>query len=361
MSQATTLAIFCKVVDNFGDIGICWRFCKQLVAEHGIVPTLWVDDLASFKKISPEVEEGITSQSLDGVSVRHWVGQDGEFSVSDVADIVIEFFAVDIPPGYVEAMAARDPKPVWLNFEGLSAEEWVEGCHTLPSMHPRLPLTKYFFFPGFTPKTGGLLRERGLGEGFDAAALWQKLGLSREERDAFKVSLFCYPHAPVASLLAQWRDGAGPVVCLVPEGVAGEAIAPFIGHAGMLAVKVMPFLPQPEYDQLLWACDMNFVRGEDSFVRAQWARKPFVWHIYHQEEQLHHKKLRAFLDRYATGLPALRDFSLAWNGASGSAPDWARLRAELPQVVERAAQWDGEMRSLGDFTSNLLAFARSRM
>jgi uncharacterized repeat protein (TIGR03837 family) len=298
-------------------------------------------------------------QHIDGVQVRHWCGQDGVFAPGDVADIVIEFFAVDIPPAYVEAMAARERKPVWLNFEGLSAEEWVEGCHMLPSMHPRLPLTKYFFFPGFTAKTGGLLREHDLGAGFDARRLWEKLGLA--DTGALKVSLFCYPHAPVGDLLAQWRDGAQELVCLVPEGVAADAVAPFVGQHGALTLKVIPFLSQQEYDQLLWACDVNFVRGEDSFVRAQWARKPFVWHIYPQEEQLHHKKLRAFLARYATELPALAAFSLAWNGASDAAPDWASLQAEMTTIGARAASWEHEMRALGDFTSNLLSFARAKI
>jgi uncharacterized repeat protein (TIGR03837 family) len=350
MSQPLTLAIFCKVVDNYGDIGICWRFCKQLHHEHSVAPTLWVDDLHSFKKICPSVQTDLASQSLDGVHVRHWSGQDGDFDPADVADIVIEFFAVDIPPGYVEAMAQRERKPVWLNFEGLSAEEWVEGCHTLPSMHPRLPLTKFFFFPGFTSKTGGLLRERGLGEDFATVS-----------DGSFRVSLFCYPHAPVVSLLEQWRDGVEPVTCFVPEGVAADAVAAFIGTHGALTLKVIPFLPQPEYDRLLWSCDLNFVRGEDSFVRAQWARKPFVWHIYPQDEQLHHKKLRAFLGKYAAALPALTEFSLAWNGALPCAPDWTALRSECAQMTVRAREWEAEMRSLGDFTSNLLAFARSRM
>jgi len=98
-------------------------------------------------------------QEVDGILVRHWRDQEGSFAPDDVADIVIEFFAVDIPPGYVAAMAQRSPRPVWFNLEGLTAEDWVEGCHRLPSMHPRLKLTKHFFFPGFTGWNGVLLHE----------------------------------------------------------------------------------------------------------------------------------------------------------------------------------------------------------
>jgi uncharacterized repeat protein (TIGR03837 family) len=260
---------------------------------------------------------------------------------------------------------------VWINLEGLSAEEWVEGCHTLPSSHPRLPLTKYFFFPGFTAKTGGLPHEAALDSEraqFQAsppamAAFLAKLGVTRTEMAARKVSLFCYAHAPVAAFFAAWRAGPEPLTCLVPEGVATDAVRDFIGGEGRVAtrgaltVRVLPFVSQTDYDKLLWACDLNFVRGEDSFVRAQWAGRPFVWHIYPQDENLHHKKLRAFLDRYADGLDALRAFALHWNGAAAGGADWPALRAELPQIEAQAIRWMQQVAQNGDLVTNLLHFA----
>ncbi len=391
-SPAITLAIFCKVVDNFGDIGICWRLSRQLASERGVAVTLWVDDLGSFKRICPQLDRNAATQTVEGVTVRHWADQDGQldgqldgqFTPAEVADIVIEFFAVDIPPGYVEAMARRDPRPVWLNLEGLTAEDWVEGCHTLPSMHPRLPLTKHFYFPGFNAKTGGLLREAGLLAERDAfqadpanlARFLAGLDVTPAEMAATKVSLFCYPHAPVSALLEAWRDGGSAITCLVPEGVAREAVQAFLGgeaHAGAvrtqgaLTVRVLPFVPQPDYDRLLWSCDVNFVRGEDSFVRAQWAGKPFVWHIYPQDENLHHKKLRAFLAVYAADIASLADFSLRWNGAStaggGEGADlaglWQALHADVARLVAQAATWEARMLEIGDLANNLLDFARS--
>lgn len=377
-SAATTLAIFCKVVDNFGDIGICWRLARQLQHERDAIVTLWVDDLASFRRICPEVDTGAVLQKVQDVTVRHWVSQDGCFAPGEVADIVIEFFGCDLPPGYIEAMARCTPQPVWLNYEGLTAEEWVEGCHRLPSMHPRLKLTKHFFFPGFTARTGGLLCEAGLDarrrafqQDPDAMrAFLGKLGLTEAEMVARKVSLFCYAHAPVTRQFEAWAQGGEPVACLVPEGVAVEAVREFLGGEarpgtlatrGALSVRVLPFVPQPEYDLLLWACDLNFVRGEDSWVRAQWAGRPFVWHIYPQDENLHHKKLRAFLGRYAPGLPALSAFSLAWNAATAphSWPQaWSDLDCELPQIAARAEGWRQEVLVHGDLVTKLLDFAR---
>jgi uncharacterized repeat protein (TIGR03837 family) len=377
-TSSLSLAIFCKVVDNYGDIGICWRLSRQFHAEHGVAVTLWVDDLASFRRIWPQVDVDAELQDVDGITVRHWRGQDGEFAPADIPDVVIEFFGVDIPPGYIAAMAQCEPRPVWINYEGLSAEEWVEGCHRLPSMHPRLKLTKHFFFPGFNDKTGGLLRERGLLEErtrFQAdpaamAAFLARFGVTPAEMGSRKVSLFCYPEAPVSELFGAWEQGGSSVTCLVPEGVARDKVTAFLGTEarpgasatrGALTVRVIPFMPQTDYDRLLWACDLNFVRGEDSWVRAQWAARPFVWHIYPQDENLHHVKLRAFLQKYAVNTQSLVDFSLRWNGAREGHMDalWTSLQAELPTIESRAREWETQMLANGDLVSNLLNFVRS--
>jgi uncharacterized repeat protein (TIGR03837 family) len=382
MTTPLTLHLFCRVVDNYGDIGICWRLARQLQQEHHSAVTLWVDDLPSVQRICPEVVLDAELQQVAGVTVRHWRSQDGEYTATDVADIVIEFFACDIPPNYIAAMAQCEPRPRWFNLEGLTAEEWVEGCHTLTSPHPRLPLIKHFYFPGFTDKTGGLLREAGLEQErlqFQAdpaamAGFLGRFGVTAEEMAATKVSLFCYPYAPIVELFEVWEKGQKPVCCLVPEGVASAAVQAFLGAEakagafatrGALTVRVLPFVPQPDYDKLLWACDFNFVRGEDSFVRAQWAGRPFVWHIYPQDENLHHKKLRAFLQRYSAALPSLAAFSLYWNGAEvpGAAQQadwgavWAAVEADMAEITEKSADWQRQMLKNGDLASNLLKFA----
>jgi uncharacterized repeat protein (TIGR03837 family) len=376
--HAPSLALFCKVVDNYGDIGICWRLARQLVREHGIAVRLWVDDLVSFRRIWPDVDAEAELQQIAGVAVQHWCGQEGAYAPADVADIVIEFFGCEIPPGYVEAMAQRAVKPLWFNLEGLSAEPWVEGCHTLPSPHRTLKLTKYFFFPGFNERTGGLSfeadletqRQAFLGEG-QAAPFLQRLGVTPQEQLGLKVSLFCYDYAPIPELFAAWEASPVPVTCVVPEGVARSTVEAFLGAPmragaaatrGALSVRVLPFVPQTDYDRLLWSCDFNFVRGEDSFVRAQWAGKPFVWNIYQQDKNLHHTKLNAFLKIYAPATPALIDANRAWNGAKHADVDWQAsweaLRGELPALTEAADQWLARMLANGDFMANLLGFAR---
>ena len=62
--------IFCKVVDNYGDAGVCWRLARQLVAEHGLAVTLWIDALASLARIAPTLDVALADQTISGVRVR---------------------------------------------------------------------------------------------------------------------------------------------------------------------------------------------------------------------------------------------------------------------------------------------------
>lgn len=361
--------IFCAVVDNYGDIGVCWRLARQLAAEHGLTVRLWVDDLAPLSRLCPEALADAESQCLQGVEVRCWLP---DFPPVAPAQVVIEAFACNLPETYLAAMAEAPEKPLWINLEYLSAEDWVEGCHRMASPHPRLALTKHFFFPGFSANTGGLLRERDYDArraAFDPVAFRCTLGLLPAEPEALTISLFGYENPGLAELLSAWAGGERPVHCLLPEGrLLPQALA-FFGAAegrllrqGRLTLQVLSFLPQPDYDALLWLCDLNFVRGEDSFVRAQWAAKPFVWHIYPQEDLHHRIKLQAFLDRYLAGIPpglagALAAFWNAWESGAGTDVAWPALEAALPDLGIHAQAWAAGLAGQRDLASALVSFA----
>ena len=372
--------IFCTVVDNYGDIGVTWRLARQLVAEHGVQVRLWVDNLTSFQHLCHAVDPKLSEQSIDGIVVRHW---DKAFPDTTPADVVIEAFGCELPQNYLAAMAAMRPKPVWVNLEYLSAEDWVEGCHGLPSPHPQLPLTRYFYFPGFTEHTGGLLREAGLIErrkNFQhnpaaQAEFWTWLGV-KPVADALRISLFSYENPAVPKLLKAWATGEQPVQCLVPTSKLLPQIADFFGarslirgdqpQHGNLSLHVLPFFPQVRYDELLWACDVNFVRGEDSLVRALWAGRPLVWHIYPQQEEAHQEKLNAFLARYCAGLPpqaasALQDFWQAWNTGKGVGQAWEQYRQHLAGMHANACRWVDEQLKNKDLAANLVQFCQSKI
>ncbi|MDO9217140.1 MAG: elongation factor P maturation arginine rhamnosyltransferase EarP, partial [Lacisediminimonas sp.] len=68
----SSLHLFCRVIDNFGDIGVCWRLARQLAAEYQLAVTLWVDELASFHRICRAIDPTLPQQTVGTVSVRHW-------------------------------------------------------------------------------------------------------------------------------------------------------------------------------------------------------------------------------------------------------------------------------------------------
>lgn len=360
--------IFCRVVDNYGDIAVTWRLARQLVAEHGINVRLWVDDLCPLAALCPQADPFAPIQILNGVEIRLW---EKDFPNVDIADVVIEAFACDIPDSYVSNMAAKTIKPRWLNLEYLSAEDWVAGCHQLPSPHPRLPLVKHFFFPGFTANTGGLIREHDLIYRRDAfqntaksqAEFWTKLGIPSPV-DMFKISLFGYENPALPALLTAWANNTTPISVFLPESLISPQVHDFFGigshwQRGNLTVHKLPFLDQDNYDQLLWACDLNFVRGEDSFVRALWAGKPLVWHIYPQADNAHHAKLNAFLALYQQGLnhndaAQLSAFWRAWNQMDSDVLDWPSWFAVYPQIHHHHAAWVTELATQSDLAASLV-------
>ncbi|MEJ8849892.1 elongation factor P maturation arginine rhamnosyltransferase EarP [Variovorax rhizosphaerae] len=315
--------IFCKVIDNHGDLGVCWRLACQLAAQGDGV-RLWVDDGAALEWMAPAGHVG--------VQVVDWRAPAAvlEAAKGPAPDVLIEAFGCDPAPELIACFAeaasdGRPPRP-WINLEYLSAEPYVERLHGLPSPVFRGPgegLSKRFYYPGFTTATGGLLREPDLSarqEAFDRTAWLGAQGIDWQGERL--VSLFCYEPPALADLLAQLAAGPAPARLLVTPGRAARAVQAIAGtgveRSGALSISCLPHLAQPDFDHLLWACDLNFVRGEDSFVRAIWAGAPMVWQIYPQDDDAHHVKLAAFLDWL--GAPAsLRHGHQVWNGFEAGA------------------------------------------
>lgn len=346
--------LFCRVVDNYGDIGVCWRLAVDL-AQRGEQVRLWADDLSALAWMAPD--------GAAGVDARPW---DDAAAQAEPGEVVVEAFGCEVPAGFVARMAARDRAPVWLNLEYLSAEPWVARCHGLPSPQlsgPGSGLTKWFFYPGFEAGTGGLIREAGLMErrrAFDARAWRAGLGLEPAPGERC-VSLFCYPAAPVEALL-RWL-GAQPTLLLLTQGPARRPAHEALGRGGVSNVRTvdLPWLTQTDFDHLLWACDLNFVRGEDSAVRALWAGQPFVWQFYPQADGAHAAKLEAFLDRYLdrAGDALARPLRILWRAWNGLGP-WP-ARTPVPSGwFEHSRRWRDAQSLEADLGTQLLAFVRQK-
>lgn len=324
--------LFCNVVDNYGDAGVCWRLACGL-ATAGETVRLWID--------APDVVRWMAPEGRLGVSVVDWSDADAVAvaAADEAPGVLVEAFGCEPAPVLIarfaaHARAAAGRRAAWINLEYLSAEPYVERLHALPSPVFRGPgdgLTKHFFYPGFTSRTGGLLREADLVDrraAFDRAAWLAAHGIDWQGEHL--VALFCYEPKALPALLAQWSGGTGRTRLLVTAGRAARAVRAALAEldgaspdgAGVLSISYLPLLEQTAFDELLWAADFNFVRGEDSLVRAIWAGRPFVWQIYPQDDDAHHVKLEALLDAIGAP-PALRRFHAAWNDTGdGAAIVW---------------------------------------
>jgi uncharacterized repeat protein (TIGR03837 family) len=342
MKSAT---IFCKIVDNFGDIGVCWRLARQLAHECGLAVTLYVDDLPIFARMERELDVHAHSQTLNGITIKRW--HEPVSAPQQLPDLVMETFSCRLPDVWLAAMKAAPKPPIWVNLEHLSAEDWVDDSHNLTSVHPSTGLQRLFFIPGFSAVSGGLLREQSLpAEQADFATQkvsWWQQHIGTAWDDSLKVSLFAYPFAPYPLLLQALEGLQRPVSLLVPEGMSH----PTLTERGHVRLLRYPFLRQPDYDRLLWACDVNFVRGEDSFIRALWAGKPFIWQAYAQPENAHTSKIAAFLAHYCAEMPPDLRQELeighgVWNlspAAAASELTHAAAPEGLAQLLGNLAVW----------------------
>ena len=385
--------IFCAVVDNYGDIGVTWRLAKQLAQEHQLVITLWVDDLKSFSHILPQLDPGLTTQIHSNITINQW----SQPSVVDyqVGDVIIEAFACELPEQIKHTLDKlhiaykNDPQavkpPLWLNLEYLSAESWVEGCHGLPSMQTS-GIKKYFYFPGFSDKTGGLIcektllaeRERWQLDSQNKQALFKSLGLSGIEQTDTVISVFSYESDALLGLCQLWQTNSAKTHALIPKGRSLNSLQAILPCSvdeltpgmqipiGNLLIHILPMTDQEGYDKLLWSCDFNIVRGEDSFLRAQWAAKPFIWHIYEQEDDYHLIKLDAFMQLYCNNLPpelaiSWKALNLAFNKeqAAQTCENWQQLNlADLP-LLQHAKQWPIDAINDVDLVSRLVQFVKN--
>ena len=348
--------LYCRVVDNFGDVGVAWRLAADLAA-RGESVRLAVDDASALAWLAP--------RGAAGVAVVDW-----HAPPSLSPDVVVELFGAGRP---ASAWRAQARAPVLVNLEHLSAEAYVERSHGLPSPTRRAgepPSTTWFFYPGFSDATGGLLREPGLldeRERFGRGDDWLgSLGTASRPGER-RVSLFCYRNDAIGALLDALARA--PTLLLLTPGPATEQVEAALGRGlvrGALRALRLPFLAQSDFDRLLWSCDLNFVRGEDSFVRAIWAGAPFVWQPYVQDDGAHAVKLAAFLDLFLAGAPAALAATLGqvfrrWNGlADLGAPALPLDDAAAAGWHAHCLRWRDALAARDDLTTRLRRFVATK-
>lgn len=403
-----TVDIFCRVIDNYGDAGVCWRLARQMVFEYGLKVRLIIDQLDVLASLVPKLGKTLNRLStkrargrrsrapapalgilVDGVRVFEWKTRKtptpfllGPARLLKPGHLVIAAFACELPESYRlqmlgqgdSASKPRSGKTVWMNLEYLSAEPWVATHHLLPSLKPS-GLTEHFFFPGFTARTGGLLRERHLLAKRDSflkdreaqARLSHELGIpelfDRPRPVTLLIFVFSYPQAPLQALVSAAARALKQKVLkvervwfLCPQSTSAPQLSTPLPEG--VEVKTVPRLPQDRFDEILWLCDANFVRGEDSFVRAIWAGKPMIWNIYPQDEQAHRPKLESFL---AMRPLEERRLSLAWNQLSDApeafSDDFASWIGAYGKLAEQGQSFAAALAEQDDLCLQILRAA----
>ena len=337
-----TVAIFCRVVDHFGDAGFCWRLSVALRG-LGVAHVVLVIDRLNI------LEDLRGSERIGGLTVLPWNVVQEEWERRGVpaghkADLVIEAFACDPPQVYLRAL---DSHAQWITLDYLATEPWADDAHDQLSPHPRLdhPMatTRRWWIPGFSKNTGGLVHGSWRHIARKERHTWRRtLAGPTVGDDTFLVMAFGYGDADWQALTRAMQSalpkGFTKVVLWQPKGIA---------------------FPQSDFDAILQACDLNFVRGEDSFVRAHWAaagpwQVPFVWQPYRQDQQGHGHKMAGWLNQVVCNpaLESLQNLQWAWNGLrpAGSSEDlslaaawkafsrdYARIKAPLARACERLA------------------------
>lgn len=373
--------VFVRVIDNYGDAGVGWRLSCLLAEYLHMHVRLWIDDTDALNKLVP------ASEQQTQITIEAWQGDAMmQQQLSAAADpvLVIETFGCELPPQVLERI--RQCRPLWLNWEYLTAEDWAVGLHAMSSLQPN-GLEKYFWFMGIDEGSGGLLREP------DYLAEREKFRQQPQLQQAFRQEyglplqhtgqlwlVFAYTSGQWAQWMAMWQQADTPVTLWLAGGQvieslrAAKLIAPEelqqegdICELGNVTLVRIPFVPQAAFDRLLWLADAAIVRGEDSFVRALWAGLPFFWHIYRQDDDVHLQKLHSFWFKAMQGWPAeLRQaftvLSDDLNGAGAVSSlkreqAWQYLCAHWQSWVKSAAAWSEMLHGQDNALEKLARFS----
>lgn len=310
--ELKTLDIFCEIIDNYGDIGVVYRTAKEL---QKIFPKskirAFLNKLDEFKKINSQVLD-LPSQNIDGIEYITFDYLRDNANELLTAQVIIEAFGCQIPEEYMEI--AYDNSELLINLEYLSAEDWIEDFHLQSSPLGRGKLKKVFFMPGFTEKSGGVIADSNYLERIQRVLenkeFYEKKYLSDIEDRENKIigTLFSY-EKNFTPLLEDLKKLDKDVVILAMGEKTQDSLRKILKNFsiedfrnslkyGKIEIRFLNFLNQEEYEELINIVDFNFVRGEDSFIRAVLTGKPYMWHIYCQEEYAHMDKIEGFLDKY---------------------------------------------------------------
>lgn len=318
--KVNSIDIFCEIIDNFGDIGVVYRISKELKKIFQNVRIRMVlNRLEEFKAINKKVKD-IDFQEIDGLIcvTEKYVKENAE--TFGTADVFIEAFGCNVPEEYIKR--AKENSKLWINLEYLSGEKWIEDFHLCESLIDSKTLKKIFYMPGFSEKSGGVIIDSGFLERKEYGKnnreeVLKKYFPNVDIKDKLIGTVFSY-EKNFDNLLEVLKDYERETLLILmgektqksfSEILQKKLIENFgkIVKYGKITMMYADFLSQEEYEEVISAADFNFTRGEDSFVRGILLEKPFMWHIYLQEEKAHMDKIKAFTERFRESVEGLTE------------------------------------------------------
>ncbi len=318
--KVNSIDIFCEIIDNFGDIGVVYRISKELKKIFQNVRIRMVlNRLEEFKAINKKVKD-IDFQEIDGLIcvTEKYVKENAE--TFGTADVFIEAFGCNVPEEYIKR--AKENSKLWINLEYLSGEKWIEDFHLCESLIDSKTLKKIFYMPGFSEKSGGVIIDSGFLERKEYGKNNREKVLNKyfpnvDIKDKLIGTVFSY-EKNFDNLLEVLKDYERETLLILmgektqksfSEILQKKLIENFgkIVKYGKITMMYADFLSQEEYEEVISAADFNFTRGEDSFVRGILLEKPFMWHIYLQEEKAHMDKIKAFTERFRESVEGLTE------------------------------------------------------
>ncbi len=318
--KAESIDIFCEIIDNFGDIGVVYRISKELKKIfQNVRIRIVLNRLDEFKAINRKVED-MEYQEIDGLICVTEKYVKENIDTFGTADIFIEAFGCNVPEEYVEE--AKLKSKLWINLEYLSGEKWIEDFHLQQSLINSKVLKKIFYMPGFSEKSGGVIIDSGFLERKEFGKnnrdkVFERYFPYIDLKNKFVGTVFSY-EKNFENLIGVLNNYEKETVLLLMGEKTQKSFYEILQKKltenfgktvkyGKITMVNADFLTQEEYEEVISAADFNFTRGEDSFVRGILLGKPFMWHIYLQEEKAHMDKIRAFTERFKESVPVLSE------------------------------------------------------
>lgn len=303
------ITILCKVVDNFGDIGVVYRLARAIEDVKSkfnditdLKIRIVVDNLKSFSMLVPQIKPELDYQMYNGWEIFQWENNQlcfDEFS-KNPPQIILECFQCGRPQWLDELLFVKKVPNVVniIMIDYLTGEDYAEDFHCLQSLTRSARVKKVNFMPGFTKKTGGLILDKAFVDSLEKA---QKIKSNEENNKFLELVFFSYQKdlVPVIKAFEEYEKKSEKKVNVrLAKGAGFESfIDSWEKSDKNIHIEELDFIPQEEWDFLLCKTPLLFIRGEDSLARACLSGNPFVWHAYPQSEDYHLVKVQGLLNQ----------------------------------------------------------------